>query len=178
MYDTFNPSYNVTIGIDFVCKNFYLQDRIVRLQLWDTAGQERFRSLIPSYIRDCSAALIVFDVTSRESFMGTSAWIRDIRAERGDDVILLLVGNKADMEAQRQVSTEEAQQYAQSLNLAYMETSAKTGHNVRELFTQIAQALPHASGDNAPAAATPASTTAGTRVDVSQPAEDRRYCCM
>jgi Ras-related protein Rab-6A len=80
-----------TIGIDFLSKTMYLEDRTVRLQLWDTAGQERFRSLIPSYIRDSSVAVVVYDITNRASFLNTSKWIEDVRNERGNDVIIILV---------------------------------------------------------------------------------------
>ncbi len=72
----------------------HLEDRTVRLQLWDTAGQERFRSLIPSYIRDSSVAVICYDITNRASFLNTGKWTEDVRNERGDDVIIMLVGNK------------------------------------------------------------------------------------
>ncbi|WFD49546.1 Ras- protein Rab-6B [Malassezia furfur] len=72
MYDTFDANYQATIGIDFLSKTMYLDDRTVRLQLWDTAGQERFRSLIPSYIRDSSVAIVVYDVTNRDSFKATA----------------------------------------------------------------------------------------------------------
>lgn len=82
MYDKFDSTYQATIGIDFLSKTMYLDDRVVRLQLWDTAGQERFRSLIPSYIRDSSVAVIVFDVTSRDSFENTGRWIEEVR-EKG-----------------------------------------------------------------------------------------------
>ncbi|EIE80132.1 GTP-binding protein RAB6 [Rhizopus delemar RA 99-880] len=95
----------------------YLEDKTVRLQLWDTAGQERFRSLIPSYIRDSSVAVIVYDISNRQSFINTSKWIDDVRAERGEDVIIVLV-----------------------------ETSAKAGHNVKTLFKKIAQSLPGVDG--------------------------------
>ena len=133
MYDTFDNTYQATIGIDFLSKTMYLEDRTVRLQLWDTAGQvsticfnpdsivhyaqERFRSLIPSYIRDSSVAIVVFDITSaqsspqlgdlltplpdRQSFLSTSKWIDDVRSERGNDVIIVLVGNKADLSDKR-----------------------------------------------------------------------------
>ncbi|KAL6560409.1 Ras-related protein RABH1b [Orobanche gracilis] len=97
MYDKFDHTYQATIGIDFLSKTMYLEDRTVRLQLWDTAGQERFRSLIPSYIRDSSVAVIVFDVASRQSFLNTSKWIEEVRSERGSDVIVVLVGNKTDL---------------------------------------------------------------------------------
>ncbi|KAL7166666.1 hypothetical protein ACSBR2_037351 [Camellia fascicularis] len=75
----------------------YLEDWTVRLQLWDTAGQERFRSLIPSYIRDSSVAVIVYDVASRQSFLNTSKWIEEVCTERGSDVIIVVVGNKTDL---------------------------------------------------------------------------------
>ena len=96
-----------TIGIDFVSKTVPVDDGTVRLQLWDTAGQERFRSLIPSYIRDSHVAVVVFDITNRESFESTSKWISDVRAQRGNDVIIVLVGNKTDLAAQRAVTTAE-----------------------------------------------------------------------
>ncbi|KAJ2360869.1 GTPase Ryh1 [Coemansia sp. RSA 2607] len=142
MYDTFDTTYQATIGIDFLSKTMYLEDRTVRLQLWDTAGQERFRSLIPSYIRDSSVALVIYDITNRESFSQTSKWIDDVRAERGNDVIIVLVGNKTDLSDSRQVSTEEGEKKARDLNVMFMETSAKAGHNVKALFKKIAQALP------------------------------------
>ena len=82
MYDSFDTAYQATIGIDFLSKTMYLDDRTVRLQLWDTAGQERFRSLIPSYIRDSSVAVIVYDITNRNSFANTAKWIEDVRAEK------------------------------------------------------------------------------------------------
>ena len=79
MYDKFESNYAATIGIDFLSKTVYLEERTVRLQLWDTAGQERFRSLIPSYIRDSSAAVVVYDVTNRQSFLNTTRWIEEVK---------------------------------------------------------------------------------------------------
>ena len=99
--------FQATIGIDFLSKTMYLEDRTVRLQLWDTAGQERFRSLIPSYIRDSTVAVVVYDITNANSFHQTSKWIDDVRTERGSDVIIMLVGNKTDLSDKRQVSTDE-----------------------------------------------------------------------
>lgn len=142
MYDTFDNTYQATIGIDFLSKTMYLEDRTVRLQLWDTAGQERFRSLIPSYIRDSSVAVVVYDVANRTSFMNTSKWVDDVRAERGNDVIIVLVGNKTDLGDKRQVSSDEAEKKSKELNVMFIETSAKAGHNVKTLFKKIAQALP------------------------------------
>eukprot|EP00128_Syssomonas_multiformis_P000087 Colp12_sorted_trinity150504_noHs@27414 len=120
----------------------YLEDRTVRLQLWDTAGQERFRSLIPSYIRDSSVAVVVYDITNRTSFQQTTKWIDDVRTERGNDVIIMLVGNKTDLGDKRQVSIEEGEAKAKELNVMFIETSAKAGYNVKQLFRRVAAALP------------------------------------
>ncbi|MBA0863130.1 hypothetical protein Goshw_017069 [Gossypium schwendimanii] len=171
MYDKFDTTYQATIGIDFLSKTMYLEDRTVRLQLWDTAGQERFRSLIPSYIRDSSVAVIVYDVASeyeltrltpcdnhtdligiyvspnyiladRQSFLNTSKWMEEVRTERGSDVIIVLVGNKTDLVDKRQVSIEEGDSKARELGVMFIETSAKAGFNIKPLFRKIAAALP------------------------------------
>ncbi|KAH1267338.1 Ras-related protein RABH1b [Glycine max] len=142
MYDKFDNTYQATIGIDFLSKTMYLEDRTVRLQLWDTAGQERFRSLIPSYIRDSSVAVIVYDVASRQTFLNTAKWIEEVRTERGSDVIIVLVGNKTDLVEKRQVSIEEGEAKARELNVMFIETSAKAGFNIKALFRKIAAALP------------------------------------
>uniref|UniRef100_A0A672NVT9 Ras-related protein Rab-6B-like n=1 Tax=Sinocyclocheilus grahami TaxID=75366 RepID=A0A672NVT9_SINGR len=149
MYDSFDNTYQATIGIDFLSKTMYLEDRTVRLQLWDTAGQERFRSLIPSYIRDSTIAVVVYDITNLNSFQQTSKWIDDVRTERGSDVIIMLVGNKTDLADKRQVSVEAAEKKARELGVMYIETSAKAGYNVESLrnedgplFRRVAAALP------------------------------------
>jgi Ras-related protein Rab-6A len=142
MYDTFDTSYQPTIGIDFLSKTMYLDDKTVRLQLWDTAGQERFRSLIPSYIRDSAVAVICYDITNRDSFLNTSKWIDDVRTERGKDVLMMLCGNKNDMEEQRVVSYAEGEQKAKEYEIMFIETSAKAGYNVKALFRKVAAALP------------------------------------
>eukprot|EP01094_Clydonella_sp_ATCC50884_P017676 TRINITY_DN3120_c0_g1_i1.p1 TRINITY_DN3120_c0_g1~~TRINITY_DN3120_c0_g1_i1.p1 ORF type:complete len:214 (+),score=58.40 TRINITY_DN3120_c0_g1_i1:27-668(+) len=141
MYDTFDSTYQATIGIDFLSKTMYLEDRTVRLQLWDTAGQERFRSLIPSYIRDSSVAVVVYDITSHQTFLNTSKWIEDVRAERGNDVIIVMVGNKTDLAEKRAVAVEEAEAKAKELDVMFVETSAKAGFNIKALFRKIATSL-------------------------------------
>ncbi|CAH8435042.1 unnamed protein product [Schistosoma turkestanicum] len=146
MYETFDNLYQATIGIDFLSKTMYLEDRTIRLQLWDTAGQERFRSLIPSYIRDSSVAVVVYDICNIDSFNAIHKWIDDVRNERGSDVIIMLVGNKTDLSDKRKVTTEEGEQLASHLNVMFIETSAKAGYNVKALFRRIATEL--SNGDN------------------------------
>jgi Ras-related protein Rab-6A len=142
MYDHFDDTYQATIGIDFLSKTMYLEDRVVRLQLWDTAGQERFRSLIPSYIRDSSVAIVVYDITNKQSFLNTNKWIEDVRDERGNDVVIMLVGNKIDLQDRRQVTAQEGEEKCKELGVMFMETSAKSGDNIKQLFRKVATNLP------------------------------------
>merc|ERR1712039_545451 len=146
-FNTFEDAHEATIGMDFQSKTVHLTDRQVRLQLWDTAGQERFRSLIPSYIRDAAAAVVVYDITRRASFAGTRKWIEDVRSERGSDALVALVGNKSDLADKREVPTEDAKQQAQEMGVMFTETSAKEGINVNELFQQLAANLPTVNGN-------------------------------
>ncbi|AAQ15670.1 small GTP-binding protein RAB6, putative [Trypanosoma equiperdum] len=142
MYDTFDQQYQATIGIDFFSKTLHINNRATRLHVWDTAGQERFRSLIPSYIRNSAATVVVYDITSRSSFLSTFKWIDEVRAARGDDVIIALVGNKCDVQEKREVSADEAQKRADENRLIFVEVSAKTGTNVKSLFRKVAEAIP------------------------------------
>ncbi|KAG5487930.1 hypothetical protein LSCM1_08245 [Leishmania martiniquensis] len=144
MYDTFDQQYQPTIGIDFFSKTIRLEDdRDVRLHLWDTAGQERFRSLIPSYIRNSAATVVVYDITSRPTFFNAFKWIDEVRSESGDDVVIMLVGNKIDQASERrEVSAEEAMKKASECNLLFTEVSAKHGTNIKHMFRQVAAALP------------------------------------
>jgi Ras-related protein Rab-6A len=158
MYDKFDTSYQATIGIDFLSKTIYLDDRTVRLQLWDTAGQERFRSLIPSYIRDSSVAVVVYDISNRQSFLNVRRWVEEVRTERGQDVIIAIVGNKTDLSDKRQVSVEEGEALAKDLGALFLETSAKAGFNIKALFRKIAAVLP---GSEAGAAAAGSGGEAG-----------------
>ncbi|MCJ1404868.1 Ras- protein Rab-6A [Xylographa trunciseda] len=148
MYDSFDNMYQATIGIDFLSKTMYLEDRTVRLQLWDTAGQERFRSLIPSYIRDSSVAVVVYDISSLKSFQNTRKWVDDVRGERGNDVIIVLVGNKTDLGDKREVTQAMGEEEAKRCGALFVETSAKVGANVKGLFRKIAQALPGMEGES------------------------------
>ena len=148
MYDHFDEPYQATIGIDFLSKTMYLEDRVLRLQLWDTAGQERFRSLIPSYIRDSSVAVICYDITLKSSFNNIEKWINDVKDERGNDVIIIIVGNKVDLNDDRQITKDELIKKANQLNTLYIETSAKSGFNIKELFRKIATNLPGMNNNN------------------------------
>jgi small GTP-binding protein len=100
-------------------------------------GQERYRSLAPMYYRGAAAAIVVYDITKKDSFNGAKSWVKELQRRGDPNVVIALAGNKADMESKRKVQTEEAQQYARDSDIIHMETSAKTSANVRNLFIEI-----------------------------------------
>jgi Ras-related protein Rab-6A len=108
--------------------------------------------LIPSYIRDSSVAIIVYDITNRGSFLNVGKWIDDVRTERGSDVIMMLVGNKTDLADKRQVAIEEGESKAREYGIMFIETSAKAGFNIKALFRKVASALPALQGQAVPGA--------------------------
>ena len=140
--DEFDEGQVTTIGAAFLTKNLYLEDGNVKIEIWDTAGQERYRSLAPMYYRGAAAAVVVFDVTNRESFDGAKTWVKELQRRGEPNVVIALAGNKADVKTGRAVEAEEAQKYAAELGLIYMDTSAKSNLNVKELFATIARKLP------------------------------------
>ncbi len=135
-----------TIGAAFLTQTVQDPENkvTVKFEIWDTAGQERYRSLAPMYYRGAAAAIVVFDITKRDSFNGARSWVKELQ-KRGDmNVVIALAGNKCDQESKRRVETEEAAQYAKENDIIFMETSAKENINVRNLFLEIAKKLPTA----------------------------------
>jgi len=136
--DNFNATFIATIGIDFKIRTIDISGKKIKLQIWDTAGQERFRTITTAYYRGAMGIMLVYDVTSEKSFNNINQWIDNITQHANADVEKMLLGNKADMNDQRQVSTEIGKELAQSHGIKFMETSAKTGQNVDEAFRQLA----------------------------------------
>jgi len=131
-----------TIGAAFLTQSVQLDDVIVKFEIWDTAGQERYRSLAPMYYRGAAAALVVYDITSFESFRGAKTWIEELQRQGSSDIVIGLAGNKCDLEEKREVQNEEAKSYAQENRCIFYEMSAKTGENVQNMFQHIAMKLP------------------------------------
>ena len=128
----FRPQHDLTIGVEFGSRNLVVNSKTVKLQVWDTAGQETFRSITRSYYRGSVAALLLFDVTNRATFDHLEMWLSETRVS--PTMMVILVGNRVDLEGERQVSQSEAQDYAEAHGLLYIEASAKTGHNVENCF--------------------------------------------
>jgi Ras-related protein Rab-4B len=130
-----------TIGVEFGSKTTNVSGKNVKLQIWDTAGQERFRSVTRSYYRGAVGCLLVYDITSRETFYHLNSWLADARALALSDITVLLVGNKCDRKSAREVTILEASRMAQENDLLFMETSALTGECVDEVFLKCASTI-------------------------------------
>ncbi|CBK21525.2 uncharacterized protein [Blastocystis hominis] len=133
----FQEDTSATIGVDFYSKSVQRGNKIIKTQLWDTAGQERYRAMAAAYYRGSTGAIIVFDVTHRQSFNNLQQWINEIGSYSSSDMPILIIGNKCDLASVRTVSSEEAQAFAEQHNMGYIETSALTADNVNKAFDTI-----------------------------------------
>lgn len=136
----FEENFLSTIGVDFKVKEITVDEKRVKLQIWDSAGQERFRNITASYYRNCNGIIIVYDITSLDSFNKVSEWIEEVR-RYVPTAPLLLVGNKVDMEDKREVQKELGEKLAEKLGLIFLETSAMTAYNIEESFVELTKQL-------------------------------------
>ena len=145
VHGQFKPEYQLTIGVEFGAKNIEISSKLVRIQIWDTAGQENFRSITRAYYKNSVCALVVYDISSRDSFNNVMSWIEDCKNQSPKTIFMVLVGNKCDLEDKRQVSYEEGKELADKNQLLFFESSAKDGINVDEIFlnsaTEIAKKI-------------------------------------
>lgn len=172
----------------FLTQKCNLPTRTIKFEIWDTAGQERFASLAPMYYRNAQAALVVYDLTKPTSLIKAKHWVAELQRQASPGIVISLVGNKLDLTNDgagdggdadnaedsgdaRKVTTEEAKSYAEEEGLLFFETSAKTGYNVTEVFTAIANAIPETSLKTArgPGASHAASRTEEQRVNLNGP---------
>jgi len=150
----FDTSYKATIGADFLTKEIMIDNALVTLQIWDTAGQERFQSLGPAFYRGSDACILVYDVTSTQSFESLSKWKSDFLVQSHtadpDHLPFIVLGNKSDLEDQRAITSRKATQWCESNgNMYYCETSAKEATNVDQAFSVVAKkAMEKAKSEN------------------------------
>ncbi|MHA1212375.1 MAG: Rab family GTPase, partial [Candidatus Heimdallarchaeota archaeon] len=148
--DRFRESYLPTLGVDFLTKNLTIDDATIKLQLWDTGGQEFVMSLLPFYFSGAHGGVLVFDITNRNTFTSLDYWLKQIR-QNAKDIPVVLAGNKIDIANQRKISSEEAQAFATERGLIYLETSAKSGVSVPDLFDGLVKVIKKRDSDRAKA---------------------------
>ncbi|CAE7294165.1 YPTC4 [Symbiodinium sp. CCMP2592] len=135
----YRTTHQVTVGVEFGSRTVDVQGQKIKLQCWDTAGQDRFRSIIRSYYRGAAAALLVYDITRRDSFEHVREWLHEARENADPELIITLIGNKSDQDKKRQVTYEEGYRFATSYGLDFLETSAVTGRHVDDAFLVTTQ---------------------------------------
>ena len=132
--DYFINEFQATIGVEFGLKNLTIEGKTYRVQIWDTAGQEQFRSITRAYYKNSVCACVVYDITNKTSFENIKSWIEDCKKKCPKTIYLVLIGNKSDLEEEREVTYEEGSIFAQKNGMIFYETSAKTGKNINEVF--------------------------------------------
>ena len=139
--EIFNNSFVSTIGVDFFIKNVTIKNKVVKIQLWDTAGQEQYANLIRSYFTNCTVGLIVYDITSRESFNKVEYWLKIFKMNYEEDRPCFLVGTKSDLEKERDVTKKEGYDKAYSLNMDFIECSSKDNVNIDDIFDKLSNKI-------------------------------------
>ncbi|PFH37569.1 putative Ras-related protein Rab-5C [Besnoitia besnoiti] len=139
--NTFSDTMETTIGAAFFTQTLQIDGRTVKFEIWDTAGQERFSSLAPMYYRGAAAAIVVYDQSNMASFDRAQVWVQQLQLSGNSNIVIALAANKMDL-PHKQVDLSLGRQYAEENGLLFIETSAKTGQNVQQLFSMIARRLP------------------------------------
>lgn len=134
--DKFQDSKIATIGIDFKIKIIKKGKEKIKVSIYDTAGQERFQNIVKHYYRGANGVLLIYDITKRKTFEKLNFWINDLKENSDDNLFIYLIGNKNDLEENREVSYKEASEFAKEKNFPYIEVSAKTGNNIHKLFDE------------------------------------------
>ncbi|XP_055356585.1 ras-related protein Rab-2A [Paramacrobiotus metropolitanus] len=137
----FQPVHDLTIGVEFGARMITIAGKQIKLQIWDTAGQESFRSITRSYYRGAAGALLVYDITRRDTFDHLTNWLEDARQHSSSNMVIMLIGNKCDLESRREVKREEGEAFAREHGMIFMEASAKTAQNVEEAFINTAKEI-------------------------------------
>jgi len=139
--NSFKPIHDITMGVEFGIRFINIKNNRIKLHIWDTAGQETFRSITRSYYRGAAGALLVYDITRRETFNHLATWLEEVKEHGNSNMIIMLVGNKSDLTKKRVVSTEEGEKFAKENGLMFMEVSAKSSENIEEAFVKTAGSI-------------------------------------
>ena len=133
----FHEDSKATVGVEFGSKQFNIEGHSIKAQIWDTAGQERYKAITSAYYKGAKGAFIVYDITRKNSFESIDKWINDVTAVADKKITIVLIGNKSDLEDQRQVTKEQGEDKANKLQVAFLETSAFSGENLEKAFQMM-----------------------------------------
>ncbi|VVC31844.1 Small GTP-binding protein domain,P-loop containing nucleoside triphosphate hydrolase,Small GTPase [Cinara cedri] len=181
--DKFNDKHVSTLQASFVKKKLNINRRRVNLAIWDTAGQERFHALGPIYYRMSNGAILVYDITDEDSFQKVKNWIKELKKMLGSEICLVIAGNKIDLDKDRTVSVEDAENYARSVGAVHFHTSAKLNSGIEEIFLGLCRMMIEKAdkqeADNLVTLNRSGSTRRTIIVDDEDvpPSQSSRWCC-
>ncbi|XP_034189590.1 RAS oncogene family member Rab21 [Osmia lignaria lignaria] len=178
----FNDKHISTLQASFLNKKLTVNDKKVNLAIWDTAGQEKFHALGPIYYRMSNGAILVYDITDEDTFQKVKNWVKELKKMLGSEICLAIAGNKVDLEKNRSVSIQEAEEYAKQVGAMHYHTSAKLSQNIEEMFLDLTQRMiQHADEAEQKSTLTRTNSTRRNVVVVEDEAEERQYakssCC-
>ena len=137
----FREQHEITIGVEFEAKTIEIDGKLIKIQVWDTAGHEAFQSITRTYYKGAEGALLVYDITRKDTFNNVKKWLNELKENASKDIIIILIGNKVDLEEKREVTKDEGQEFADQNGLMFLETSAKTAQNILEAFNISARSI-------------------------------------
>ena len=133
----FSLATQATVGVEFGSKIIKKNDKLIKLQIWDTAGQERYKSITSAYYKGSKGAFVVYDISRKPTFENVDKWIGELKTNASEDVLIMLVGNKSDLEDKREVQIDEVKKKAEQHKIAFCETSALKGNNIEQAFDSL-----------------------------------------
>lgn len=170
-----------TIGVEFATRTLQVEGKTVKAQIWDTAGQERYRAITSAYYRGAVGALLVYDITKRQTFDNVQRWLRELRDHADSNIVIMMAGNKSDLNHLRAVPGDDGQALAEKEGLSFLETSALDATNIEKAFQTILTEIYHIISKKALAAQEAAATTLpgqGTTINVADASgNNKRGCC-
>ena len=137
----FDQSSKATVGVEFGTKTVEMNDKKIKIQIWDTAGQERYRSITSAYYKGAKGAFVVYDITRRNTFDNIDKWISDLKTNGDNNISIMLIGNKSDLNDKREVETNEGIKKSEETKIAFMETSALSGENIIKAFNELIEQI-------------------------------------
>ena len=146
--DEFSIDTKATVGVEFGSKILTLNNQQIKIQIWDTAGQEKYKSVSSIYYKGAKGALLVYDISRKETFNNINRWINEIKNNSDENINILLIGNKCDLKSERQVTEDEAAKKAEQLKISYCETSALDGKNIEYAFDTVVEEVAKKNNSN------------------------------
>jgi len=137
----FNENSKTTVGVEFGTKNIIINNKRIKIQIWDTAGQERYRSITSAYYKGAKGALIVYDITRKNTFDNIDKWITDLKLNGDKDICIIILGNKSDLIDKREINKNDGIKKAEMYKIAFLETSALNGDNISKAFDELIEQI-------------------------------------